>query len=121
VLKLVEIFVGLVLVVLIAILLYFNHDQDINFSVQLPQKFELCGKEISDQNGQYLALKNWLQNNTVGWQNTPVSYVPKLLFSSDTISINVMESVVIVNYKNGSDWSQVAKNANTVGLCTACK
>ena len=107
--------------VLIGSWLYFNRSQEIDFSTRLPKSLELCGKDIENTNIQYKALENWLRNNSKDWKNTPVTYVPNLIYSSDMISINVMQTAVIVNYENGSNWSQVAKGGNTEGLYIPCK
>jgi len=106
----------------LAIMFYWNRDQQLDLSTMLPEAFEHCGSIINRDSREYIELKSWINSNQEGWKNTPVTYVQMDTYISKTISVNVMDSSVVVNYKlhNGS-WSQVTrqkKNNELVSKCT---
>lgn len=88
----------------------------------LPDEFEHCGSIINRDSTEYIELKNWFLSNQDAWKNTPVSYVPMDTYISETMSVNVMEGDVVVNYKhNNGNWNQVTrqkKNNELVSKCT---
>ena len=99
------------------IFLYFNRDQSIDFSVQLPPELEYCETVIESNSLEYLRLKNWLESNQDGWKNTIATYVPVNTVRAPTISINILQNFVVINYQDkNKKWSQVVKQKKGVIL-----
>ena len=100
---------------------YWNRDQHLDLSAMMPNKFEHCGAIANRDSAEYIELKNWFNSNQQGWNNTPASYVPMDIYSSDAMTVNVMDGDVVVNYKheNGT-WSQVTRQKKTNELVSKC-
>ena len=106
---------------ILATMAYWNRDQQLDLSSMMPDELERCGSIINRNSAEYIELKNWFSSNQHGWNNTPVSYVPVDAYSSETMSVNVMDGGVVVNYKhkNGA-WRQVTKQKGTHELVSKC-
>ena len=59
------------------------------------------GKTVQLSPNQILFLKSWLKNNITSYSSTYATYVPKLLFTGPTFSINVRETDIIINNSMG--------------------
>lgn len=106
---------------IIAIMAYWNRDQQLNLSKTLPDAFEHCGSIINRDSAEYIELKNWLYSNQEDWNNTPVSYIQKDTYISDAISVNVVDNSVVVNYKNhNGTWNQVTRQKKSNELISKC-
>ena len=120
-LKILTWFLFFTVAAILAIMAYWNRDQHIDISAMLPNEFEYCGSIINRNSTEYIELKNWFNSNQKGWKNTPVSYVPMDTYSSDTMSVNVMDGAVVVNYKHDNEtWSQVTRQKKTNELVSKC-
>ena len=105
------VFVAFVVIVLsfLAGYMLLSSDQEIDFSSVMPKVFELCDEQISENDLEYIALKEWFLKNKSGWKKTPVSYVQKYVYRSDFMTVNIVDSLVVVSYKSDMGWSQVLK------------
>ena len=102
--------------------LYWGREQNINFVEILPENITLCGNEINSSNTEYKEMITWLKNNKNGWVNSLASFIPITIYRASKLSINVMGSVVVINYtKNGKDWHQVVKGKRDNELLAYCK
>jgi len=119
--KKIGMFIALILVGISSIYLYLAREQSIKFYTYMPQEFNVCGDRISIKSLTYRALEKWFKLNENGWQNTPVSYVPNYIFSSNSMVVNILPSSVVVNYQVGSSWHQVIKSAKTDELIAVCE
>jgi len=107
---------------ILVIMAYWNRDQQIDLSAMLPIEFEHCGSIINRDSTEYVELKNWFHSNQDGWKNTPVSYAPMDTYISETMSVNVLEGGVVVNYKrHNGKWNQVTKQRKSNELVSKCK
>ena len=114
--------VVIIIVLVTVIILYWHREQEINFSLVIPQSITYCEREITNKNIEYLELTTWLEKNKTGWVNSLVSFVPITIYRASNISINVMGTAVVVNYSvNGKDWSQVINNKLENELSTSCE
>ncbi len=92
----------------------------------LPQQFVsstyIQGKvsqenSIKEGDAEYDTLKKALSQETQGWQYDVNTYAPKQKYSSATMSINCLDSLVVVNYENrDAHWVQISKNLSA-GFC----
>lgn len=106
---------------ILATMAYWNRDQLLDLSAMLPNELEHCDSIINRDSAEYIELKNWLNSNQQGWNNTPTTYVPMNTYSSDTMSINVIDDGVVVNYKqDNGNWSQVTRQKKTNELVSKC-
>ena len=104
-----------------SVFLYWNRTQQIDFSAKFPDTLNHCGKNISQNDAEYIELLNWFKLNKNGWKNTPVTYVPKNTFTSPTFSVNILGNGVIVNYQtNAGAWRQVEKQKKHYELPHDC-
>ena len=121
-LKYIGYFVITIIVLTLATIWYWGREQTIDFSSVLPKTVHYCGREITSKDKEYIELFAWLKNNKTGWVNTPASYVPGNIFRSPKISINVLKSVVVINYSTSSyGWWQVSKGKNEKELLITCE
>lgn len=101
---------------------YWERNQTIDFSLILPSTLHYCGREITTNDREYLVLSEWLKKNKTNWVNSLVSYVPKVTFSSPTISINVLKNIVVVNYAiTNSEWNQVVQKTGKSDFLFTCE
>ncbi|MBI1424772.1 MAG: hypothetical protein GC149_15105 [Gammaproteobacteria bacterium] len=49
----------------------------------------------------YNKFISWVRNNKEGWSSTPASYVPGILVSGKSFTMNFMDNTVLVNYADG--------------------
>jgi hypothetical protein len=49
----------------------------------------------------YKKFISWVRNNKEGWSSTPATYVPKILISGKSFTINFMDNIVLINYADG--------------------
>ena len=106
---------------ILAIMAYWNRDQQLDLSTMLPEAFEHCGSIINKDSREYIELKSWFNSNQEGWKNTPVAYVQMDAYNSKTMSVNVMDSSVVVNYKlHKGTWSQVTRQKLNNELDSKC-
>jgi hypothetical protein len=57
--------------------------------------------QMLPDDAKFMALNNWLRSNAQGWTFTPNTYVPGVLVSGKTFSINFQRSAAILNYAGG--------------------
>jgi len=109
-------------ILIIVVILAWSREQNINFLSMLPETFNYCNVELKPTNKAYVELAYWLENNKNGWKNTPAYYIPTTIFKSELISINILETSVVINYSNnGIDWIQVIKGKQQNELLMSCK
>ncbi|MES0490706.1 MAG: hypothetical protein ABUK01_11970 [Leptospirales bacterium] len=102
--------------------LYLNRDQKLDFASILPQEIEHCGNTLGPEHTEYVELRVWFESNQGGWTNTPATYVPGSTYTGSTISVNVLENGVIVNYKaKHNGWYQVKRLKKSNELSNTCK
>jgi len=120
-LKIIAWFLFFTVAAILATMAYWNRDQALDFSAMLPNELQHCDSIINRDSAKYIELKNWFNSNQQGWNNTPATYVPMVIYNSDTMSVNVMDSGVVVNYKQGnSNWNQVTRQKKTNELVSKC-
>lgn len=120
---------ALVIIVLAAaVILYWTRDQEIRFVEDFSDAFEYYASGgnayiasesdprksnitiIGAGSGEYVAIKTWFEKNTNGWKNDINSYAPNRILKSKTLTVNILEKRVVVNYtSDGKSWSQVSK------------
>ena len=51
----------------------------------------------------YNKLNDWLKANTKGWENSPVSYMPRIYISSEKYRLLIVNNGAVISYtdKNG--------------------
>lgn len=104
-----------------AVFLYFNWEQEVDFATLLPDELERCGTQIDQNSKEYIHLETWLKSNQSGWKDTPVTYVPSQTYISPNLSINILVGGVVINYKSESGgWKQVIQSTDTSGLFNEC-
>jgi len=104
----------------IAIVLYIFRAQTIDFTNFMPPKIEFCGEEITTEHIEHKKLTAWFKTNQKGWKPSPVSYVPNYIYSSSDFRVLIDETGMVVSYKEGTNFQQVTKTANTNGLVSKC-
>ncbi len=115
----VTIFIGVVTIV--AIIMYWSRNQQIDFTSILPNEITHCERTLNQNSPSYIALSNWLKDNIQGWENTPVTYVPISTYTAPNISVNVMGKGVVVNYQTkGGNWVQVVNHNDANHLVKQC-
>ena len=99
-------------------LFYTKRSEEINFSKLLPPNFMHCGEQITSSHKNYLQLKSWFESNIKGWKKTPVSFEPSNSYTSSDLTINVVLSMVVVNYKSeDGSWRQMYNVYEDQELC----
>jgi len=102
--------------------MYWNREQQIDFTSKLPIELTHCGRTITPSNDEYTQLKTWLNSHQFGWKNAgPVTYATKIEYLAKNISINVLSFAVVVNYKTeDGNWNQMIHNKNVTELSKQC-
>lgn len=65
---------------------------------------------LSQSDEKYHKLMLWIKNNQYGWSPTPATYVPRVLISSKTFSVNFIGESVVINYADGQFIKKVDQN-----------
>ena len=115
----VTVFIGVVTVV--TIIMYWGRNQQIDFTSILPNEVTHCDVILNPNSPNYISLSNWFKDNTQGWENTPVTYVPISTYTAPNISVNVMGKGVVVNYQTkDGNWVQVVNHNDASHLVNQC-
>ena len=56
---------------------------------------------LSQGDEKYHKLMLWIKSNKSGWSSTPATYVPRVLVSSKTFSLNFVGESAVLNYSDG--------------------
>ena len=113
------IFIGVVTIV--TIIMYWGRNQQIDFTSILPNEVTHCDVILNQSSPNYISLSNWFKDNTQGWENTPVTYVPISTYTAPNISVNVMGKGVVVNYQTkDGNWVQVVNHKDASHLVNQC-
>jgi hypothetical protein len=104
-----------------ALLLWFDRSKDIDFTVYHPDVWVTCNGKINKDSVEYAQLNKWLQLNNSNWQNYVATAAPGYFYKSDDITIHVYKHGVVVNYYDGQKWSQVQKSVDTKEIHGTCK
>jgi hypothetical protein len=112
----------IVVVVMTAIVLYWDRPKEIDFAAIMPEELEYCGMKIGREAAEYIQLKDWFEAHQKGWKNTPASYAPTKTYASPKFSVNVLVDGVVVNYETESgSWSQVINSKESNDLLAECQ
>ena len=113
------IFTGVVTVV--ATIMYWGRNQQIDFTSILPNEVTHCDIILNQSSSNYIALSNWFKDNTQGCESTPVTYAPISTYTAPNISVNVMGKGVVVNYQTkDGNWVQVVNHNDASHLVNQC-
>lgn len=105
----------------VGILLYWEREQSIDFTMLVSAEIEHCGKSFAPGSLEYQELVAWLRSHQHGWKNTPATYVPRSLYTSPGISVNVLKSDVVINYQSKDGrWNQVIRGKKENELVDTC-
>ncbi|PZN84122.1 MAG: hypothetical protein DM484_03240 [Candidatus Methylumidiphilus alinenensis] len=75
------------------------------------------GQTVGVGDAMYETLKASLNQEKQGWRYDFTTYAPAHAFDSPSMKINCLDSVVVANYKDGSDgWVQISKHVPS-GFC----
>jgi len=100
----------IIVAIVLSIIAYWSRPQNFDFALLMPNEMEYCGQIIDEGNAKYKELKRWFSVSQESWENTPVTYVPRYEFSSNTMTVNILNSSVVVNYQSSEkEWNQVVR------------
>jgi len=57
----------------------------------------------------YVKLEQLIKSNSKGWEYTPATYVSGLVVVGKKITLNFLNGIVIITYKEGTDYKQYYK------------
>lgn len=110
---------AVILVLAIAVFVYWTRSQEIRFTENFPEAFEYYaqGEAVRQDNqtikkgsNEYAVIKAWFEKNTDGWKNDIKDYKSDRVLKSKALIINILKNGVVVNYTlDGKSWSQVSK------------
>lgn len=112
---------ALIVITLMAAYFYIFRDRTLAISSKVPSELTLCEETISESDQSYRDLIAWLDENMEGWVSTPVTFVPSYQYHGDGFSMIVTKSGVVVNYRDGDEWLQFQKAADTNSIQTNCE
>ncbi|MBF7074598.1 hypothetical protein ISG33_14425 [Glaciecola sp. MH2013] len=105
------------LIIISALVLWYDREQYIDFVERFPDYFETCHGTVSGTSSELIA---WFSANKDGWQNNPASLAPGYLYRSSELNINVHPNSVVVNYSKNGDWQQVMKHTPAALISKEC-
>lgn len=112
---------ALAVFVLFAVGLYWNRNQNIDFSLISPKQFKHCGFELKQNSPEHIGLMTWFKSHKSGWENSSASYVTASQYTSPILNVNVMNELVIVNYEQSTgSWTQVVHKKSKNELINKC-
>ena len=107
--------------IILAILLYWNRPQKIDFGLLFPVELNHCGRNLNIHDPQYEELLHWFKTHQDDWRHTPATYVPQNTYSSETFMVNIMKKGVIVNYRDSNgNWRQMKHDKMPAELNKDC-
>ena len=108
-----------IIVLAVAVVLYWTRSQQIRFAENFPDAFEYYVQEgtvkqgnqtIKKGSNEYAVIKSWFEENTDGWKNDIKDYKTDRVLKAKKLTINILKDGVVVNYTlDGKSWSQVSR------------
>lgn len=114
------IILGLAIVVFGSYFIWVSSDR--TFDEPLPNKLSFYkyidgamieNSEVDGSDERYLLLDGWISKNRSGWNNDLVTYVDSVVFKSESMKINVIKGMVVINYKSDGEWTQISKKVES--------
>jgi len=84
-----------------------------DLKISCPGKRE---KILSTQDDLYDEVSKWFMRNKKGWDSTPASYVPRIVLEGEGLYVNVLDSLVVINYQG----KQFAKKTDVSFFTSLC-